>query len=759
MSMNQEGQSLGGGSYGKELTTDEVRQRRLAALENRGQLEEPLMITEASLPSVDQDMPDELELQAALAMSLEKHHEANDKDDENVEESQLWTSKESLDIGEFHSIMWDSKMTTDNDKDRWVGQAIDIRQEEPSHSTSPTPMDISVHSSSSSRLSLIGSNHLPWGLTQTHGGPCGVLAAVQAELLRIILFGDRDPLSYPHALSSTDSAIAIDEDNEVLSPQLISRGLAMAISLILARSALMPDADGTEQDDEARIVLPGEAAATGLEWSHLEPWSGSSGSHKTDKLIVYKIESPTHGVKRQRTNGKGGHASRQERISNLAILITRFLMQEPQSRLNAFQRPGGVVLLAMSLVASRGASTIIKDMDDDAKLTSQFGHCSQELINLLLTGQAVSNVFDNTMTPSGSLTCRGIQQRPAVGYLTQLESLRYCEVGGYYKNPQFPIWVVGSTSHFTVMFGDASCLKESKSDELLEKCRRAFKEVDGVENGFISRIDLPKVYEILQLDVGGEHALQTLAATLEVNGADIILWDDFWKATSRLMMGTSLETVLQDESDEPPPLLRITQHGERTQSSSVEPESKSSTAGETDEEMARRLAAEWGVNVENPRPPGPAMTDEEYARKLQAEWDAEVSATASVVAVSGSPPPPLDDTDSHQAVADDLTTTTMEDEKMSSSSLTESNTNKVADFEKFGDTFSLYHYNGLRGGTLTPFRVTRLTAEEAVGASIALGAGGGCGAAAGGGDLEDVVRTKWPSCMVNWLGKSPPYID
>lgn len=77
------------------------------------------------------------------------------------------------------------------------------------------------------------------------------------------------------------------------------------------------------------------------------------------------------------------------------------------------------------------------------------------------------------------------------------------------------------------------------------------------------------------------------------------------------------------------------------------------------------------------------------------------------------------------------------------------------DFEKFGESFPLYHYNGLRGGTLTPFRVTHMTAEEAVGASHSLGASSSVGS----GDLEDVVRTKWPSCVVNWLGKTPPYID
>ena len=78
-------------------------------------------------------------------------------------------------------------------------------------------------------------------------------------------------------------------------------------------------------------------------------------------------------------------------------------------------------------------------------------------------------------------------------------------------------------------------------------------------------------------------------------------------------------------------------------------------------------------------------------------------------------------------------------------------------FEKHdGQTFPLYHYNGLRGGCLTPFRVTRLSAEEAVGASIALSSKVQSDS---GGDLQDVIRTKWPSCMFNWLGKQAPYID
>lgn len=735
-----------GGSPGGNLTAHEIRQIRLAALEQKGS---------GNVGGGD-DIVEE-DLKAALALSLgEEQHQENKKVEKNI-----WSSKESFDIGEFHNIMWDSKVTTDNDKNRWVGQGIGVRVNEESSSSSLAETTLT----STSRLDTIGSNHLPWGLTQAHGGPCGVLAAVQAELIRLLLFGGRDPLSYPTSLPDEET----QESSSKMSHELIREGLAMAIALIIARAALMPNSKDEEVgDDIAKVVLPANVAnAECLVWKDLEPWSARA-SCRSDSFDVHILGGAAQTTKRQRINGSRDRVPRDERINGLALTISKFLLES--SNLEKFQRPGGVVLLVMALVASRGALKIANDMDDtSSKLTSQFGHCSQELINLLLTGEAVSNVFDNTMTPSGSFTCRGIQRRPAVGYLTQLEALRYCEVGGFYKNPRFPIWVIGSTSHFTVLFGDVSCLKESKSDELLERCRRAFKEVDGAENGFISRIDLPKVYRILQLDIGGEHAMQTLAASLEVSGADIILWDDFWKATSRLATGASLQTVLEQQGDNLPPspkAIQTTVDGLLSLKEST-PVAPSATI-ESDEEMAKRLAAEWGGGGEISGParaasPVVAMSDEEYARKLQAEWDAAGSGAASVVAVSGSPPRDDDMTTQQGLSSDDVTTESIEDDqKMSPTSNNNTNetvSNVVAvrptDFETFGDSFPLYHYNGLRGGTLTPFRVTRLSAEEAVGSSIALG-----GQAAGaGGDLEDVIRTKWPSSLMNWLEKSPPYID
>ena len=763
---------------------------------------------------------------------------------------QSWQSSRTVvtDLPRFHSIMWDSSLTTDNDKTRWVSQGMDIRESVAAASPSAT-QNTTTFSQSSTMLDVLVESHFTWGLVQHFGGPCGVLAAVQAELLRVLLWGPRqhtsdksnnnnDSFSSPHMAypRSCESVVPAEE----LTVELVRHGMAMAVGWILARAALTPPVYTNEsklpgkKEDAVQIVLPAMPHdKTELTWEDLEPWKEDKTSptpaDATSRLVRYTItsgRSPPEGAppspsrdsmdndatepKRQKINSdtQEENCSLEERIQRLGHAVSCFLETPlPASiadsdksathhgslytPLDSFRRGGGVILLVLSLAASRGYKTIQQDFDDaSSKLTSQFGHCAQELINLLLTGQAVSNVFDNTLRPSGDMICQGIQSQPNIGYLSQLESLRYCEVGGFYKSPKFPIWVVGSTSHFTVLFGLSSAIKESKSDMLLEQCRRAFKGVEGgEENGFITSPQLEDVFRSLNLDID-DYSLSALTASMEVAGAGIILWDEFWKVTSRLMTGASVDAILmgpQDNmstvsndgvsNDDPPPPLLLT-NGPGT---------------ETDEEMARRLAAEYNsehesgmsalsaaaARVASPmevEQPG-VLSDEELARKLQAEYDAEVntgmSSTASVGAVAGSPEPGFsDDVDMTQRIPQPptpprpsinriaLDQSGLEDSKPAAR---ETSSPARPDFEQYGDTFSLYHYNGLRGGVLTPFRVTRLSAEEAVGASIALNRGGSgahqSAANGGNGDLEDVIRTKWPSCMINWLGKSPPYID
>lgn len=99
-------------------------------------------------------------------------------------------------------------------------------------------------------------------------------------------------------------------------------------------------------------------------------------------------------------------------------------------------------MFVLSVICTRGVARVKADMDDsDAVMTGQFGHCGQEMLNLLLTGQAVSQVHDGVVDlgDDSGIKLRGVSTRPNVGFLTVLERMRYCQVGAFLKNPEFPM--------------------------------------------------------------------------------------------------------------------------------------------------------------------------------------------------------------------------------------------------------------------------------------------------------------------------------
>uniref|UniRef100_A0ACB8FX65 Ubiquitin carboxyl-terminal hydrolase MINDY-4 n=1 Tax=Sphaerodactylus townsendi TaxID=933632 RepID=A0ACB8FX65_9SAUR len=91
------------------------------------------------------------------------------------------------------------------------------------------------------------------------------------------------------------------------------------------------------------------------------------------------------------------------------------------------------------------------------QLIGAHGYCTQELVNLLLTGKAVSNVFNDVVeldSGNGNTTAlKGISGRSDIGLLSLFEHYDVCQVGCYLKTPKFPIWLVCSESHFSVLFG------------------------------------------------------------------------------------------------------------------------------------------------------------------------------------------------------------------------------------------------------------------------------------------------------------------
>ena len=73
-------------------------------------------------------------------------------------------------------------------------------------------------------------------------------------------------------------------------------------------------------------------------------------------------------------------------------------------------------------------------MDEaNGKLMGAHGYCTQEMVNLLLGGRAVSNVFNDTVTLDGapgekSTVLQGVSKRSDVGLLSLFEHYRSCQV-------------------------------------------------------------------------------------------------------------------------------------------------------------------------------------------------------------------------------------------------------------------------------------------------------------------------------------------
>lgn len=313
------------------------------------------------------------------------------------------------------------------------------------------------------------------GLVQHEGGPCGVLATIQAFVLKYLLFFSEDlskcqnsiPLqsldlrsSCQRSCPSMDYLTSITEDRKARA--LVLGMLEILFSCGNRERAMVATLGASsyrsgERSEGARTneMMPG----------CLEGLSIESASDLQKVLRIKTYTSPN-------------------------IAFEQLLLELP-----IFQSRMGALLFLISALLSRGLDSIQSDRDDPSLplVTAPFGHASQEIVNLLLCGQAVPNVFDGRMDLGGGLSLKGISASVEVGFLTLLESLNLCKVGRHLKCPRWPIWVVGSESHYTVLFAlDPSVQEENELEERESRIRRAFDSQDqSGGGGFIS-------YEALQ---------------------------------------------------------------------------------------------------------------------------------------------------------------------------------------------------------------------------------------------------------------------
>ncbi|KAJ1476240.1 hypothetical protein T484DRAFT_1632872, partial [Baffinella frigidus] len=134
----------------------------------------------------------------------------------------------------------------------------------------------------------------------------------------------------------------------------------------------------------------------------------------------------------------------------------------------------GVVMTLYSAILSRGIEKVHFDLEAvegcDVKIMGAHNYCSQEMVNLLLVGRAVPNVFDGVKDLDG-LVLTGIHAQGSVGLVTLFEHYKSMEVGEHLKRPKAPIWVVCSESHFTILFLNDVSQVSPDPDQLRLSCQ------------------------------------------------------------------------------------------------------------------------------------------------------------------------------------------------------------------------------------------------------------------------------------------------
>ncbi|XP_037069224.1 probable ubiquitin carboxyl-terminal hydrolase MINDY-4 [Pollicipes pollicipes] len=242
--------------------------------------------------------------------------------------------------------------------------------------------------------------NITYGIVQHKGGPCGVLAVVQAYIMKVLLFGSR--------LCNTPPV----SDAHEPAPEEQRAALAAAITEILWKCGHGTGAVVALSSGRSQFPGGGRYKSDGItETLQLQAFSAS------EPLLAYVLEQ-----------------------------LQRFQSADGS----------GCILLTYSAVLSRGVENVKKDMDVPTNtVIGRHGYCTQELVNLLLTGSAASNVFNGIVKLGEGkdvTVLRGVDNKSEIGLLSLFEHYKSCEVGSNMKAPMLPIWVILSESHFTCLF-------------------------------------------------------------------------------------------------------------------------------------------------------------------------------------------------------------------------------------------------------------------------------------------------------------------
>uniref|UniRef100_A0A674MT42 Ubiquitin carboxyl-terminal hydrolase MINDY n=1 Tax=Takifugu rubripes TaxID=31033 RepID=A0A674MT42_TAKRU len=223
--------------------------------------------------------------------------------------------------------------------------------------------------------------------------------------------------------------------------------------------------------------------------------------------------------------GQSPHASVHTKSQTESQSQTQDMPAPESSQPPQEQQPSDLKTVIFGDFFPQGIENIRNEIQDTMEplIDPVHGHGSQSLVNLLVTGHAVSNVWDGDRECSG-MKLHGIHKQASVGFLTLMESLRYCKVGSFLKSPKFPIWILGSETHLSVFFTKDMCLVGPESPT--EQARRVFQSFDPEDNGFIPESLLEDVMKALDL-VSEPEYVNLVKSKLDPESLGIILLGPF----------------------------------------------------------------------------------------------------------------------------------------------------------------------------------------------------------------------------------------
>uniref|UniRef100_A0A8D3BC59 Ubiquitin carboxyl-terminal hydrolase MINDY n=1 Tax=Scophthalmus maximus TaxID=52904 RepID=A0A8D3BC59_SCOMX len=313
-------------------------------------------------------------------------------------------------------------------------------------------------------------------LEQFEGGPCAVIAPVQAFLLKNIVF-NRECSNWRQ----------MSEEGQ-------KTALCSTLSEILESACSSP--------------------STGF---CLVTWAKGQSPH-TSTHTNTQSQSQTQDVPEP-------ESSQPPQEHKRTVMSVTDLREEVLSLYHTWRGCCGVLLFLYSVILTKGIENIRNEIQDTMEplIDPVHGHGSQSLVNLLVTGHAVSNVWDGDRECSG-MKLHGIHKQASVGFLTLMESLRFCKVGAFLKSPKFPIWILGSETHLSVFFTKEMSLVGPESPS--EQARRVFQSFDPEDNGFIPESLLEDVMKALDL-VSEPEYVSLVKSKLDPESLGIILLGPF----------------------------------------------------------------------------------------------------------------------------------------------------------------------------------------------------------------------------------------